>query len=190
MPDAFAEIQAYLKHHGTAERVAASQRFFPETISSIYGVAMPALNALARQYKKEGFALAEKLWKAGAFEEQILAGKLLEQISKTDPARALQLVERFSGAITNWAVCDCLGMQALRGIVKTHSKEIFTLATRLGKSNNYWQRRLSLVLVEWYTRDKTYHPAIHKLVTQLENDKEYYVKKAITWIRKNFKKGK
>jgi len=29
-----------------------------------------------------------------------------------------------------------------------------------------------------------------QMVKELENDKEYYVKKAIVWIKKNFIKGK
>ncbi len=56
-------------------------------------------------------------------------------------------------------------------------------------SQNLWQRRLSLVLAEWYTRDVTHHAAINALINNLQNDKEYYVKKAATWINRNFEKG-
>jgi 3-methyladenine DNA glycosylase AlkD len=45
-------------------------------------------------------------------------------------------------------------------------------------------------LVEWYTRFEKDHAAIMELVKPLENDKEYYVKKAVVWIKKNFSKGK
>jgi len=45
-------------------------------------------------------------------------------------------------------------------------------------------------LVEWYTRVKELHPEIKQLVKNLENDDEYYVKKAIVWIKKNIDKGK
>jgi hypothetical protein len=31
---------------------------------------------------------------------------------------------------------------------------------------------------------------IKRLVGALENDEEYYVKKAVVWLKKNFKKGK
>ena len=81
-------------------------------------------------------------------------------------------------------------MQFLRGIVKTHSNDIFELATEFNSSRNFWQRRLSLVMVEWYTRDKAYHKRINKLVKNLENDDEYYVKKAVICINRNFRKGK
>jgi len=45
-------------------------------------------------------------------------------------------------------------------------------------------------LVEWYTRVPALHPEINKLVRTLENDEEYYVKKSVTWIKKNLEKGK
>ena len=81
-------------------------------------------------------------------------------------------------------------MQFLRGVVKTHEDEIFSLAERLNHSKDPWQRRLSLVMVEWYTRIPSTHSNIRRLVKNLEGDKEYYVKKAIVWINKNFEKGK
>jgi 3-methyladenine DNA glycosylase AlkD len=74
--------------------------------------------------------------------------------------------------------------------LKTHQKEIFALARKYNSSPDFWQRRLSLVLVEWYTKEKELHREIKILVKNLENDKEYYVKKAVVWIKKNFEKGK
>jgi 3-methyladenine DNA glycosylase AlkD len=81
-------------------------------------------------------------------------------------------------------------MQGLKPILKTHQQEVFALAKKYNSSKNFWERRLSLVLVEWYTRDPSLHPEIKKLVKPLENDPEYYVRKAVVWINKNFVKGK
>ena len=100
------------------------------------------------------------------------------------------MIQLFSKNIGNWAVCDAMGMQGLKPILKTHQKEIFALAGKYNNSPDPWQRRLSLVLVEWYTRIKEFHPEIKRLVKNLENDEEYYVKKAIVWIKKNLAKGK
>lgn len=156
----------------------------------MYGVKTPDLNMIAQQFKSGSFELAEELWKAGALEERIIAIKIIEKTGKTDPAKTLRLFKSFSRGIDNWAVCDGMGMQFLRGIVKTHATEIFSLAETFSNSENFWQRRLSLVMIEWYTRMKEYHPQIKKLVKKLENDEEYYVKKAVAWICRNLTKGK
>ena len=182
-------IQKLLKENSTPEALAANKKFVPGSTRS-YGVRNPVLNELSARFKAGGFELVKILWDAGAYEEKIIAAKILQKIAKKDPARSLELVQYFAAGIDNWAVCDTIGMQALQTIVKTHQKEIFALAKKYNRSANPWERRLSLVLVEWYTRDKTLHDEIKKLVAPLENDKEYYVKKAVVWINKNFEKGK
>jgi 3-methyladenine DNA glycosylase AlkD len=182
-------IQKILKEKSTPEALAAQKKFVPG-ITKIYGVRNPILNELSKQFKGGGFNLVKELWYAGAFEEKLLAAKILQKIAKKDAERSLQLIQYFTPGINNWAVCDTVGMQCLQSILKTHPKEIFALAKKYNRSANFWERRLSLVLVEWYTRDKTLHTEIKKLIKPLENDEEYYVKKAVVWINKNFAKGK
>ena len=151
---------------------------------------MPVLNELASTFKEGGFELVEELWIAGALEDKVLAVKMLGKIAKKDPGRSLKMVQLFAKNIGNWAVCDAIGMQGLKPILKTQQPEIFILAKKYNQSKDFWQRRLSLVLVEWYTRIPALHSEIKKLVAALEHDEEYYVKKAVIWIKKNFKKGK
>ncbi len=168
---------------------ASHQKFVPGT-ERMYGVRMPVINKLAREFRSGGFDLVQALWNEGALEEKILAVKMLGLVAKKDADLSLQLVEKFSGNIGNWAVCDAIGMQGLKPILESHRREIFILAKKLNRSPDPWQRRLSLVLVEWYTRHAKLHPEIMKLVARLEKDDEYYVKKAVAWIKSNMKKGK
>jgi len=182
-------IQQLLKEKSVPEAVGAYKKFVPGNMK-IYGVRTPELNELSKQFKAGGFDLIKTLWDAGALEEKILAVKILQKIAKQDAAISLQLVQYFAPGIDNWAVCDAVGMQALQSITKTHAKEIFALAKKYNRSSNLWERRLSLVLGEWYTRDKAFHTEIKKLIEPLKDDKEYYVKKAVVWINKNFAKGK
>lgn len=189
MPALLDEIKKKLQQNSSPAAAAASKKFVPGDIK-VYGVRMPVLNELGKQYKTGGFELVQALWQQGTLEEQILAVKILQHIAKKDPAASLQLVQEFAPGINNWAVCDAIGMQALQGIRKTHQKEIFAMAKKYNRSPNLWERRLSLVLVEWFTRDASLHDAIHQLILPLENDTAYYVKKAVVWIRKNFEKGK
>ncbi len=185
----FISIQKILKANVTAEAMAAAKKFVPGAIK-IYGVGMPLLNELAMKFKTGGFGLVKELWQSGAFEEKILAAKMLRKIAKKNPMQSLETVKYFAEGICNWAVCDAIGMQSLQPIRTTHKQEIFTMAAELSKPQNLWKRRLSLVLVEWYTRDKSTHDEINRLISSLENDKEYYVRKAVEWIKRNLRKEK
>lgn len=183
------EIWQKLKTAATPEGKAATRKFVPDA-EGVYGVRMPFLNELAREYRKGGFELVETLWEAGAYEERILAAKLLGKLCKKDPQKALALVTRFSSGISNWAVCDALGMQALKPAAPLIREEIFQLAEKLVGSDNSWERRYSLVLVEVFTKDPTAHSRIMKLVRTLEKDEAYYVKKAVEWIKRNLQVGR
>ncbi len=156
----------------------------------IYGVKTPVLNEMAKRYQIHGLALADVLWQSGSLEERVIAVKICEKKGKEDPAALLKLFQQFAGGVDNWAVCDGLGMQFLHGIRKTHTDEIFAIAKKYNRDKNPWKRRLSLVMVEWYTRMPKHHASIKKMVQQLENDDAYYVKKAVTWIKRNFSNNK
>lgn len=181
------EIQEQLKLKSTSEGKLSTQKFVPNS-QEIYGTRMPDINELAKQYKEGGFDLVKELWTSGAFEEKVLAAKLLNRICKKDPDQAIELVEKFSKDISDWAVCDSIGMQGLKPIAVIKEKEIFALSHRLSSSKNIWQRRLSLVLIEVYTKNIKLHSAIKALVKKQESDDEYYVKKAVEWINRNLKK--
>ena len=183
------QIQEELKESSTPEAKAAAFKFVPNA-EKVYGIRTPVLNEMARKYKEGGFELVKELWKSGAFEEKLLAAKLLNVICKKDPMLSLALVTGFTKDISDWAVCDALGMQSLKPVAKKIQKEIFSLSAKLIKSKNLWERRLSLVIIEVFTKDKSLQPEIMKRVKMLENDEEYYVRKAVVWIKRNFEKGK
>jgi 3-methyladenine DNA glycosylase AlkD len=182
-------IQDQLKSKSDSSNIAFFKKMVPGR-QKIYGVKTPELNLLAKEYKSYGFDLVKALWQSGALEEKVIAIKILEQIGAKDPQQTIELVKQFSTQIDNWAVCDGLGMQALKGVRKKHAEEIFRLAEKYNRSKDPWQRRLSLVMVEWYTRDPLCHGQIKKLVKAVEEDDEYYVKKAVQWINRNFSKHK
>lgn len=183
------QIQSELLSNSNEEAKAAALKFVPDA-KKVYGVRTPVLNDLAKKYKDGGFELVEELWKSGAYEEKMIAAKLLGRICKKDADRSLRLVEKFSTGINDWAICDAIGMQSLKPIAHLKQKELFSLSDKLSRSKNFWQRRLSLVLVEVFTKDPSFYPAIRKKIKQLENDEEYYVRKAVEWIRRNLQKSR
>ena len=185
MSDLLKQVQKELKEHATPEAKAAALKFVPNA-EKVYGIRTPVLNVLAKKYKEGGFDLVKELWDSGAFEEKLLAAKLLNVICKKDPLLSLKLVAGFSKDISDWAVCDAVGMQSLKPVAKKIQNEIFDLSAKLVKSKNLWERRLSLVIIEVFTKDRSLHPEIMKRVKMLENDEEYYVKKGSGMDKKEF----
>src|SRR5688572_18129630 len=182
-------IHSELRSNSSPEARASALKFVPNA-TLVYGVRMPYLNTMAKKYKDGGYTLVKQLWNSGAFEEKILAAKLISELAKKEPEKAIDTVHEFSKKIDNWALCDTLGMQSLKPIAKKKQEEIFALSSALIGSKDPWQRRLSLVLIENYTKDKLFHPEIKKRISMLKDDPYYYVKKAVGWVERNLAKGK
>jgi 3-methyladenine DNA glycosylase AlkD len=165
----------------------AVRKFIP-TSQHVYGVRLPLLNQIAKEHRDGGFELAEALWKSGAFEEKLLAAKLLGSFCKKDPDRALTLAKRFAAQISDWALCDTLGMQGMKGIALEKQIELCAWSHKLVKSKNLWERRLGLVLLTHFVKDRNSRPQIQETLATLRGDKEHYVKKAVEWLQKDLRR--
>jgi len=106
---------------------------------------------------------------------------------KKDPEKALELIRKFSKNISNWVICDALATQGIRKITKEKLEEIFDMAKELISSKNFWQRRFAIVLLIELTHSGFDKKKIEKLMRKVENDKEKYVQKAISWLKKELK---
>jgi 3-methyladenine DNA glycosylase AlkD len=174
-------IQQALRDAATGQVAIASRKFVPSAVK-IYGVRMPAINGLARKHKGGGLALSKALWRSGAFEERLLAAKLLGSVARKDPGQTLALVEEFSGEVEDWAVCDTLGMQSVKAIAAKEEVRILEMSRRLMAKRAMWQRRLGIVLLTHYAKNAGLREDLIALVRPLRADKEHYIQKALAWL--------
>jgi 3-methyladenine DNA glycosylase AlkD len=180
------ELRKFLKEKSN-EKAKESWRKFVPTSEKAYGVYLAEINKIVPEYKSGGFELVKELWKSGYLEERILAAKILSKICKKDPELTLNLINKFVDDIADWAVCDTLAAQGIRPIAKIKQKEIFRLSKKLIKSTNLWERRFAVVLLINFKKEKSLKNEIMSIIKGVENDKEYYVKKAVEWIKRSLK---
>jgi 3-methyladenine DNA glycosylase AlkD len=180
-------IKQALTAKSDEKAIGAVRKFIP-TSQHIYGVRLPLLNQIAKDHREGGFELAEALWKSGAFEEKLLAAKLLGSSCKKDPDRALTLAKKFAAQIKDWAVCDTLGMQGVKGIALAKQIELVAWSNKLVKSKNLWERRLGVVLLTHFVKDRNSRTQIEETLAILHGDKEHYVKKAVEWLQRDLRK--
>ena len=180
------EIRKFLKEKSN-DKAKESWRKFVPTSEKVYGVYLTEINKIVSKYTSGGFKLVEELWKSGYLEERILAAKILGKICKKDPEKTLDLLKNFVDNIMDWAVCDTLATQGIKPIVKIKQKEIFELSRKLVKSENLWKRRFGVILLINFKKEKSLRKEIEAVVKQVENDEEYYVKKAVDWIKRSLK---
>lgn len=180
-------VQAELRAVANSETRAATAKFVP-TSQLVYGVRVPVLNALVKSCRPGGFELVEALWRSGAFEERLLAAKLLGAVARQDPVRALAFVNTASKDLSDWVVCDTLGTQGVRPIAPTQQRSIVAMAERLSRSRHLWDRRLAVVLLLNFAGVPKERPTIRRILAPLRSDKEPYIRKALAWIDKDLSK--
>lgn len=180
------EIRQFLKAKSN-DKAKQSWRKFVPTSEKVHGVYLAEINKIVSKYKSGGFELVKKLWKSGYLEERILAAKILGKICRQNPELTLKLVGKFVSDIVDWAVCDTLATQGIRPIAKLKQKEIFELSKRLVKSKNLWKRRFGIVLLINFKNEKQLRKEIEATIKEAENDEEYYVKKALEWLKRSLK---
>jgi 3-methyladenine DNA glycosylase AlkD len=186
MKNQLLEIRKILKNKSNFRVKASTGKFVP-TVKKNYGVKLPILNELAKQFKDSGLELVKALWKSGIYEEQILAAKILGKICKKEPEQTLNFVKKYTKGISDWAVCDTLATQGIKKIARIKQKEIIDLSRKLISSKNLWQRRFALVLLINYKEDKKLKQQIEKIIKKIKSDKEPYVKKAVNWLEKEIR---
>ena len=180
------EIEKLLKSKSNNKAKESWKKFAP-TSKKVLGVYLSEINKIVSKYVSGGFELVEKLWKRGYLEERILASKILGKICRKDTERTLRLIKKFVNDIEDWAVCDTLATQGIRTIVKIKQKEIFELSKEMVESKSLWKRRFGVVLLINFKREKALKKEIKKIIKKVENDKEYYVKKAVDWLKRVIK---
>ena len=98
------QIQLTLISNSSIEGRAAHNKFVPG-IEKVFGVRMPVLNELAKQYKYGGFELVQALWEAGSLEEKTLAIKITWKNCKT---RSCKIITTYSTVCEKYRQLGCL----------------------------------------------------------------------------------
>jgi 3-methyladenine DNA glycosylase AlkD len=134
-------------------------------------------------------ALADRLWRAGIREEQLVACFLLAgdpaALAATDPAR----VRGWTALLDNWETTDQLGMNVLGPLVALDPGGRFGLLEALAADPHPWARRLALVACTRLARAggaAGLWPRVAGLLLALAGDRAAALPKASSWVLRSW----
>jgi len=165
---------AALRQHARPDQLDGMARF-GLTGEGRLGLAVPALRALAREFKRD-HALALALWDAGIPEAQILAGMVAE------PARlTVAQMDHWVAGMRAWDVCD---QACLNAFVK--SPLAWDAIPRWAAREAEFEKRagfslLAVAAVHQKTRPDADFLACLPLIEGAAGDERNFVKKAVNW---------
>jgi 3-methyladenine DNA glycosylase AlkD len=155
-----------------------------------YGVTVPKLRGLAKDYKKRNMDFVEILTFANEFfenenREEILFSIFLLALYKKDKLQiSWNTVLQWLNHLDNWETCDQLSSCIVVDILLKKKDFVRDLET-LAKSDNLWKRRFAAATMANLNHGgRQFKEETQAIVKLLQNEKEPMVKKAVVWALK------
>jgi 3-methyladenine DNA glycosylase AlkD len=157
------------------ERAVEGMARYGITASSIYGVSLPNLRAIAKECGRD-LGMALELWRIPNRETRILAGML------ADPGKmSSSLMEEWVLGLECWDICDQTCMNCFE-----KTSLAYTKAEEWSRRDEEFVKRAGYVLMarlavsDKAAEDKKFE-AFFPLIVDGAQDERNYVKKAVSW---------
>ncbi len=185
------KIRIELQNKSDEKTLASSQNFFKEKIR-FYGVKVPVITAISKEYfklistkaKSEILYLCESLWQSGYIEESFIACNWSYVIHKRYEPEDFQVFERWiEKYVNNWASCDTLCNHTIGEFIEMYPEYIVKLKD-FARSENRWMRRAAAVSLIIPARKGKFIADIVEIADILLLDKDDLVQKGYGWMLK------
>ena len=146
------------------------------------GIKVPQIREIAKANKDLTFEEIQKALKSKFHEERLCALLILvERNSKSNEKTREETVKFYLDNIkyiNNWDLVDLTAPKILgKHLLNRNRKILFEFA----KSENLWERRISILATFWFIREKQYRDSL-KIAKMLLNDEHDLIHKAVGWM--------
>jgi 3-methyladenine DNA glycosylase AlkD len=191
MNDIIQNLRKQLNAVADEERKASSQRFFKETVVC-YGIPMPTVNKISKEYQKElkgfdkeaVFALCDLLWQSGCLEESIVACNWTYALRKEYKPKDFELFKKWIDSyINNWASCDTFCNHTVGTFIEIYPDYVSELKN-FTSSKNRWMRRAAAVSLIVPAKKGLFIDTVFEISDSLLTDEDDLVQKGYGWMLK------
>jgi 3-methyladenine DNA glycosylase AlkD len=183
-----AAVRKRLRQHADAERAASLQRFF-KTGPGDYaegdrfiGVTVPAIRAVAREFRGAGLEVILPLLTSAIHEERALALVLLVgafiAAGETQRQQIYRAYLSHTAFINNWDLVDCSAAAIVGGWLETRSRAPLT---RLATSTSLWERRIAIIATFHFIKRRDFSETF-RVADLLLDDPHDLIHKAVGWM--------
>ena len=169
--------------------IKTSRPFYGARVGDLRATAAGWLRAHPGATPAQVAGLADRLWRTGVREEQLVACFLLARdraaLAATDPGQ----LRSWTALLDNWETTDQLGMNVLGPLVAADPAAHLGLLTALADDPSPWARRLALVACIRLARaddPARWWPAVAELVLALAGDRQAALPKASSWVLRSW----
>ncbi|MFD3155843.1 DNA alkylation repair protein [Haloimpatiens sp. FM7330] len=177
----YTEFRELLYTLGESKYKEYNEKVIPNIGENI-GIRIPMLRKIAKKLSQS--TEIEKVYNfledENTYEEKIIQGMILPHLNYCSSKELFNNIDLYILRINNWALCDNF-VVSLRNPVKTNKESFFLRIKKYIRSNNPWEIRFGIVLLNNYFVDQKYLDDIFLLMDYVKS-KEHYVTMAIGWL--------
>lgn len=137
--------------------------------------------------RKDLFAVVFKLWRLPEREFQMCAIGLLRKFQNTLKEEDIKSIENLIVTKSWWDTVDGLSGWICGTYFKLYPKKTGEITLKWVESDNFWLQRSSLLFQLKYKED-TDKDLLQNYISKLANEKEFFIRKAIGWILREYSK--
>ena len=176
------KIRNQLKLAGNSEKAVQVKKYLKSPYE-FYGIAVPQLRKIAKNYKTLGkydvYNLFDELWKSGNHEEMSLAMFIISSCKLYDLETWQFLMKRIEKAKT-WDHVDWISTDIL-GTIVANNINLISEIKQMAESRNPWLRRASIVSTYKLIKQNKFELTL-RLAEKLVYDENTYVQKGAGWM--------
>jgi 3-methyladenine DNA glycosylase AlkD len=182
------QISRDLKSLANPELASQAQRYF-KTGAGEYGegdrflgIRVPVLRVQLKKYESATLEDARQLLASEFHEERLFAVLLLvrkfDKSNDAERAAIYWLYLNNTSQINNWDLVDSSASQIVGRYLESHDRLILY---KLVESSSLWERRIAIIATFYFIKNNQFDDAL-KLATQLLDDEEDLIHKAVGWM--------
>ncbi len=162
-----------------------------------FGIKSPLRKELSKQHFKAhgGFLPTGETalfaikwcWQQPQREYQYVAMELLQKTAKKDPAEIIDLYVFMITHKSWWDTVDFIASNLVGTYLKRFPEQTESLTSQWMKSENMWLQRTCLLFQLKY-KSETNTELLHQFISQLSTSNEFFIRKAIGWILREYSK--
>lgn len=175
--------------------IAAQQSAYMKNRFQFYGLKSNARRELSKKFltkpllpsKSEAVSIAHELYPMPHRELHYFAMELMFRYKKQFEKDDIVWIEKLITENSWWDTVDFIADKIAGSYFQNFPEQITRVTEKWMNSGNFWLQRSALLFQLKY-KDKTDTELLEKYILQLAEDKEFFIRKAIGWILREYAK--
>lgn len=193
--DYFQSIEKSFHQHANAENAMQMKKYMKDRYE-FFGIKSPLRKEIFRQHFKghggflptgETVLFLKLCWAQPQREYQYVGMELLQKTAKRDPETIVDLYVFMITHKSWWDTIDFIASNLVGIYLKKFPEQISSLTSTWMDSENIWLQRTCLLFQLKYKME-TDTVLLHEFICQLSDSKEFFIRKAIGWILREYSK--